>query len=273
MDDQPLFPLDLEREIFETLAILHPGAILTLLHVARRVLVWIEPLLYRVVCVEKDAGNRYRKPVASLLNKPAEFCTLAVRHLAILGPPSGHLSEELLQLLKRCSGVTDLVLACSLQQNPSLPALLAEMPLRRFTVCVAELGCHLTHPLFASLTHLVSVDWVEETFRALAEQIPALLSLTHLAMFFNVSQNIILPILPNCPRLQVFLVLYAHDLMYNAAKRLPRQDPRFVIGVHGDYWTQWEAGAKGLGDHWSRADDFLAQKRRGEIEDGRYWLD
>ncbi|KAJ7132684.1 hypothetical protein C8R46DRAFT_655541 [Mycena filopes] len=262
------------------MATFYPGRIPTLLRVARRVLFWIEPLLYRVVLVEKDAQNRYREPVPSLLSKPAEFCTLAVRHLAVLGLPSGHLQEELFQLLRRCSGVTDLVLLSSLHQNPSLPAVLAEMPLRRFTVCfttvcVADLGCHLTHPLFASLTHLGLADWVEETLRALAEQIPALRSLTHLAVFSDVPQNIILPILPTCPYLQVFLVLYAraHDPEYRAALRLPRQDPRFVIGVHGDYWAQWEAGAKGLGDHWSHADDFLAQKRRGEIEDGRYWLD
>lgn len=40
MDAQPVFPMDLEREIFETAALLHPRGIPTLLLVARRVLVW-----------------------------------------------------------------------------------------------------------------------------------------------------------------------------------------------------------------------------------------
>ncbi|KAJ7131271.1 hypothetical protein C8R44DRAFT_850069, partial [Mycena epipterygia] len=45
------FPPEREREIFEIAALLYPGAIPILLRVARRVLVWIEPLLYRVVYV------------------------------------------------------------------------------------------------------------------------------------------------------------------------------------------------------------------------------
>jgi hypothetical protein len=38
--DSPAFPLELEREIFETTALLHPTEIPTLLRVARRVLIW-----------------------------------------------------------------------------------------------------------------------------------------------------------------------------------------------------------------------------------------
>ncbi|KAJ7132698.1 hypothetical protein C8R46DRAFT_655608 [Mycena filopes] len=281
MEDQPLFPLDLEREIFETTAVLHPGGIPTLLRVARRVLLWIEPLLYRAVRAENNdsvfsentAGNNFEEPILSLVNKPAEFCRLAVRHLAVLERPFRLPPEELLQLLRRCGGVTHLALRGAFYLDPGILAVLAEMPLQRLIVCVGELGCDLTHPLFASLTHLVMFDWVEESLRALAKQIPTLPALTHLGVFFNVPRQIISPVLPACPRLQLFLILFGRDLGYLAAKDLPRQDPRVVIGVYGDYWAQWEAGAKDLGDHWSRGDDFLAQERRGEIEDGRYWLD
>jgi hypothetical protein len=37
---EPTFPPEIEREIFEAMAFMHPGEIPTLLRVARRVLIW-----------------------------------------------------------------------------------------------------------------------------------------------------------------------------------------------------------------------------------------
>jgi hypothetical protein len=40
MERDPVFPFELEREIFETTALMHPGSIPSLLRVARRILAW-----------------------------------------------------------------------------------------------------------------------------------------------------------------------------------------------------------------------------------------
>ncbi|KAJ7132704.1 hypothetical protein C8R46DRAFT_1140603 [Mycena filopes] len=275
MDDHPLFPLDLEREIFETTAILHPATRTTLLRVARRVHTWIEPFLYRVVVAE-DADNPETQRadlVPILLNRPAELSRLAVRHLAILVEPGTPSAEDALRLLKCCDGVTDLALGGSFRADSGLLPLLSELHLRRLAVRVQELGGpDLTHPLFASLTHLILFDDDESHLRSLAPQIPTLSALTHLTAFFSLGQDEILPVLGDCSHLQLFLVLYGTDSMYATAKLFSHHDPRFVIGMYYDYWGQWEAGARGFSDLWSRGDDFLAQKRRGEIEDGRFWL-
>ncbi|KAJ7132711.1 hypothetical protein C8R46DRAFT_655823 [Mycena filopes] len=272
MDDYPLFPLDLEREIFETTAELYPATRTTLLRVARRVLVWIEPLLYRVVCV-KQRRHRYDAALPALLNKPAEFCRLAVRHLLLDAP--GEISHKLLKL---CSSVTDLGLGGSFQLDPAVLPTLAEMRLQRLTVNIQALGGDMTHPSFSFLTHLTILAHYSATLRLIVEQIPTLPALTHLTVFFDIPQDVIESILTSSPRLQQLMVLYlkhpAFASRYDRAKTLQGCDPRFVIALYTQYWSTWAACAEGLGDdHWARGDAFLAQKRRGEIEAGRYWLD
>ncbi|KAJ7928326.1 hypothetical protein B0H13DRAFT_2311607 [Mycena leptocephala] len=59
MHPNPAFPPDLEREIFGTTALMYPGEMPTLLRVARRVLIWIEPLLYRVTKQRRSWGRAY----------------------------------------------------------------------------------------------------------------------------------------------------------------------------------------------------------------------
>ncbi|KAJ7794387.1 hypothetical protein B0H14DRAFT_2923276 [Mycena olivaceomarginata] len=46
----PAFPPELERELFETAAVVHPATIPALLRVAKRVLLWIEPCTWLSVC-------------------------------------------------------------------------------------------------------------------------------------------------------------------------------------------------------------------------------
>ncbi|KAJ6472876.1 hypothetical protein C8R47DRAFT_1145659 [Mycena vitilis] len=53
MHDEPVFPLDLERDIFEFTALKYPSTIPHLLRVCRRVLAWVEPILYRVLRLDK----------------------------------------------------------------------------------------------------------------------------------------------------------------------------------------------------------------------------
>ncbi|KAJ7132713.1 hypothetical protein C8R46DRAFT_1235667 [Mycena filopes] len=264
MDDHPFFPLDLEREIFESTAEIYPETRTTLLRVARRVLVWIEPLLYRVIRAEQW-GHRYDAAIPALLKKPAEFCRLAVRHLLLDAP-----GEKSHKLLKLCSSVTDLGLGASFQLDCTVLPTLTEMRLQRLTVNIQALG-DMTHPLFSSLTHLAILVHYSATPGLIVEQIPTLTALTHLTVNFDINQDVVDSIFTSSPRLQQFMVLYLkHPVLatkYDRAKTLQGCDPRFVIALYTHYWSTWAACAEGLGDdHWARGDAFLAQKRRGEIE-------
>ncbi|KAJ7132710.1 hypothetical protein C8R46DRAFT_655822 [Mycena filopes] len=240
MDDHPLFPLDLEREIFETTAELHPEARTTLLRVARRVLVWIEPLLYQVVRVEHWVPEG-EGVVPALLKKPAQFCRLAVRHLLLDAP-----GEKSLTVLKLCSSVTDLAFGISYHPDPSILPILAEMRLQRLTIEIKALGGDLTHAAFSSLTHLAIVG---HQWAPILEQIPTLTALTHLTVFVDISQDVIHPDLANSPGLRLFMVLFFDDPVradvYDRAKTLHGCDPRFVIALYNDYWSTWRPARRG----------------------------
>ncbi|KAJ7735669.1 hypothetical protein B0H14DRAFT_2994441 [Mycena olivaceomarginata] len=253
---EPLFPQELEREIFEHTALMHRGTIPTLLRVARRVLTWIEPLLYRVIRV----GRGHEHMVQALLNlskgaRTPHFLHKAVHHLAL-----DHVSlDEGTEILRLCTGVINF--ACSTQLvDPSFVPILAELGVQRLALCLQALfggaPINLTHSLFRSVTHLdiLGVVGVES---ALAE-ISALPALTHLI----------------APRLELLLVQWS---IYNEAQYISAQEPclydlRLVIGLYYGYWEEWEAEANGVLVYWAEADDFVARKRRGEIEATRYWI-
>ncbi|KAJ7834362.1 hypothetical protein B0H14DRAFT_3871403 [Mycena olivaceomarginata] len=269
---EPLFPQELEREIFEHTALMHRGTIPTLLRVARRVLTWIEPLLYRVIRV----GRGHEHMVQALLNlskgaRTPHFLHKAVHHLAL-----DHVSlDEGTEILRLCTGVINF--ACSTQLvDPSFVPILAELGVQRLALCLQALfggaPINLTHSLFRSVTHLdiLGVVGVES---ALAE-ISALPALTHLCLDPAMPWDVLTKVLEDCPRLELLLVQWS---IYNEAQYISAQEPclydlRLVIGLYYGYWEEWEAEANGVLVYWAEADDFVARKRRGEIEATRYWI-
>ncbi|KAJ7065685.1 hypothetical protein C8F01DRAFT_1249260 [Mycena amicta] len=76
-------PPDLEREIFEYTAELYPAAIPSLLCVAHRVLVWIEPIAYRTIDI--DSSKHLSAFLAATKSKPAEFFAKHVQRIPMLG--------------------------------------------------------------------------------------------------------------------------------------------------------------------------------------------
>ncbi|KAJ7662770.1 hypothetical protein DFH06DRAFT_357818 [Mycena polygramma] len=287
---EPVFPRELEREMFETTALMYPGQIPSLLRVARRVLLWsvpslrslswdisssifdrIEPLMYRIIDLAGEpkvaAGLRY-----AMSAKLPEFFH-AVRHLGLQ-------SEDLepgdrLCLLRVCNRVTNFG-AWRSSTDPTLLPLLAQMRIQRLAVNVGLLfggPIELNHALFRSVTHLDmfgSAGVVEPL-----PQLSTLPALTHLCLDHLIARDDALLALAECPRLNILLVQWSimeeDDYMDEQVPHV--YDIRFVIGTYGDYWDDWVAGAKGFPDAWSKADDFVTRKRRGEIEATRYWID
>ncbi|KAJ7813792.1 hypothetical protein B0H14DRAFT_2522595, partial [Mycena olivaceomarginata] len=109
-------PLDLEREIFEITARLYPHTIPQLLRVARRILAWIEPLLYTRVSIaglQEKVGNG-AAILRAIETKSSDSFPRAVRHLYLFAydwtlfnsPTPGRWTDaELRKVLSACTGV------------------------------------------------------------------------------------------------------------------------------------------------------------------------
>ncbi|KAJ7807332.1 hypothetical protein B0H13DRAFT_1929102 [Mycena leptocephala] len=266
LDLEPLLPLELEREIFETTARMYPGEIPTLLRVARRFLVWIEPLLYTVIILSDHDRTMVRAVLKAVETKPPEFFH-AVRHLVLIHAPDYSVDDGQ-QLLRLCSGVINF--GSTIQYtNPTLLGILAEMRVRRLSLtlkCLFAGSIDLTHRSFGSITHLDIFDEDIITITLICAQIPTLPALTHLSLDRETPRDIILTVLAKCPRLELLLVLWQFSNPYKLARFPFVYDVRFVIGQYNDYWDDWKDDVKGLRRLWSRGDDFVARKRRGEVE-------
>ncbi|KAJ6468523.1 hypothetical protein C8R47DRAFT_1223322 [Mycena vitilis] len=260
---EPLLPVELEREIFEWAALLHARSIPTFLRVARRVQIWLEPLLYRVICVDMPRigyHGSFTPGIPSLLNaiksKPAALFG-AVRHLFLCNVSL----EDGIAVLQACPGLVDLVVLYCVS-DPAILPILAGMRIQQLSVLLEEIG-HLspdfTHPAFAHITHLNVMDELIDAMAQVCEEIPTLPALTHMAIDYQVPWGI----WPETERTS-----------YEAAQIPYEHDVRFVVGIcnWATYSEDWEACARSHSNFWSLADEFVAAKRAGAIEATRYWL-
>ncbi|KAF8175670.1 hypothetical protein K438DRAFT_1979563 [Mycena galopus ATCC 62051] len=234
------FPLELEREIFETTAMRYPDFILTLMLVCRRVHMWIEPPLYRVITISNWTENPscFLSVVEA---KSTDFLKRSVRHVSIYDP-----SGPYENLLAKCSGTINLVLGDDLDLNV-LPSVA--------NICLQRL----------------SLNW--ENWAGLV----SLPVLTHLALSPTIAADILSQVLEGCPRLVMTVVpayAWGRAAAISLAQDLTLTDPRVVVMVVGtDPEVDWKLGAWGGDDFWIRAAAFLEQKRLGTIEKNCYLLD
>lgn len=275
MDLDPVFPPELEREIFEHAATLYPNVILNLLVVAR-----VRPMLYRTIMVKPGAP-----PLAAFMRiidaMPASssFFRDSVHNLFVHQTP--WLAAELQTILATCPGITNLAM---MSTTPAVLPLLASKRLTRLALSLAQLfgsgpgGLlpHLAHPIFAHTTHLGLFDYVqnEAAWGAFA-RLPAL---THLCLHSFVHRAQLRSVLTKCPRLQVLVNMHTNTEpewgLADICGRLKLgDDPRFVLialdqSVNA-YARDWETGRRGEKDFWFLADAFVEKKRRGEIKPGQ----
>ncbi|KAJ7607108.1 hypothetical protein DFH06DRAFT_1250241 [Mycena polygramma] len=274
------FPMELEREIFETAALLYPKVIPTLLRVCRRVHVWIEPLLYRVLILPGREGDDQRvgkKLISALESKAPAFLQNSVRAVFL----HGHMADIYTDLLSKCSETTNLSMGAG--SNLSYLAALANMRLRRLALLVPSIWTEwtpvdLNHSLLRTVTHLdlyhpQSMQSTWESWSGLAS-LPAL---THLALSPLIASEILPQVVRECPRLLMVVVMvysWAENTASEFAQRLAIADPRVVaMAMAIGYDEDWERGASGGEDFWVRAERFLAQKKAGTIDKNCYLLD
>ncbi|KAJ7077670.1 hypothetical protein B0H15DRAFT_560136 [Mycena belliarum] len=270
METHPVFPAELEPEIFETAARLHPSVIPVLLRIARRTLLWIEPLLYEVVDLTNLSSTHIAVAIlrGATSNPPAPFLR-GVRHVLPNGADMWTF-EQTRTILTLCTGVIDFAYGGPLDHT-YLP-ILSTLPLRRLSVHLSPLfegpdRVDFAHPLFASLTHLDVYD-PRSDFCGHVALAPAL---THLRMpgGVHLAWHMADSVLAACPRLTVLVALVAHLPGPSANKwveHIPITDIRFVVQMYSNYARDWVAAAHGRPDFWSVAEDFVARKRRKQID-------
>ncbi|KAJ6458046.1 hypothetical protein C8R47DRAFT_167150 [Mycena vitilis] len=140
----------------------------------------------------------------------------------------------------------------------------SELPLstlqRPFFRCVTHLDLYLQGgaddpalPLWHEWSHLASLP-----------------ALSHLSLSRRLHNNVLPQAVAACPRLSVAVAAFWESHEGGDAAEFARlctiRDPRFVVMVVPNYEADWKTGARGGADFWVRAEEFIALKRRGEIE-------
>ncbi|KAJ7099826.1 hypothetical protein C8R44DRAFT_988622 [Mycena epipterygia] len=271
-------PAELERHIFELVAFHHPQSMAALLLVAHRVKIWIEPLLYRVLCICFDATRMsakkpvFQRPLAAILRMVRSRPTLVrenVRHVCFWDY-GVYQAGSVIEILTACDATVNLRLPAT-TLSPTILSLLGKLPLQRLSTSLQSLFSNeidFTHPLFAQITHLEMGDFMvsrEVAWEKLA-QIP---ELTHLSVSEYTSIPICQAALAHCKSLAVLVLACGTEARLDAC--VPHcatlaVDPRFVMLVVTDYRHNWERGARGDEDHWSRAEALVRKRRAEELD-------
>ncbi|KAF8965568.1 hypothetical protein BDZ97DRAFT_1918129 [Flammula alnicola] len=268
-------PFELEREIFEIAASSFPQCIPTLVVVARRVRVWFEPELYRIV---RSGEGRVIPPLYAGTGERHTRNTerdIDIDRLRQFGPWVKHIllqnrtSGEIKQVLEFCPNVHNLALWIIHGSCTHLVPILEKLPLRRFSFdptyffenYAPDLSIPFDQPLFHNLTHLEIINATSSWSKW--RQLALLPKLTHLALAGIVNQHLIDRVIVECASLEVFVMFYADVHFIAGELSLSQKDPRVVLLQSVlDHLDHWETGARGEEDFW-----ITAEKRKQEARE------
>ncbi|KAJ7138377.1 hypothetical protein C8R44DRAFT_342749 [Mycena epipterygia] len=269
-----MLPAELERSIFEIAAFHDPECMVNLVLVARRVQIWIEPLMYEVLSIHPYGPTEriFRRPLRALHNSMPLYGEHA-RHVCFRDM---YRSDVVAEVLFECTGTRNLAFFNAAFDSPEtvLPILEA-LPLQRLSgVALAHLfptpaPKDFTDPLCAQITHLGVSDYRDgglDTWSRIAKM-PLLTCLSFHQD--GISNSFCKYVLKRCASLEV-LVMVCGDyptLVLRAPGRAElADDPRFVMLVVTDFTQDWETGARGGEDYWVRARALVNKRRSGEME-------
>ncbi|KAJ7705480.1 hypothetical protein B0H17DRAFT_1326265 [Mycena rosella] len=264
----PVFPIELEREIFETTALMHRKTIPALLRVAHRVL--LEPLLYRVLIIGSDDGvsNAVRR---AMQTKPAGFFHKSVRHVAITTLRS---QEDSYALLRLCTGLVSFSTLGYSFQPAILPILQKMTQMRKWSGHLNQLfgtpaAIDFTHPFFRAITHLDIFDTVTGNDMEAYVSLAAMSALTHLCLNGQVGEAFSWRVLDECAHLQVLVNMWEEEIDTHLARAIaanpPVSDKRFVVCLYYEnYLKDWEVGARGAPIFGRRRTTLLSESAGGK---------
>ncbi|KAF7299799.1 hypothetical protein HMN09_00986000 [Mycena chlorophos] len=286
-----ILPVELEREIFERTAKMSPRDIPALLRVARRVHVWIRPMIFRIV---RSSNSKLWPALLAVMESDPDVVRNGVRFICLEHEISGVVSREQLRgLLRICTQVVDF--GAVVRYIDYLPFLARMENLRRLSVSLPEVFGDLpfnpfnaTHISMSRITHLEVVDQLDldaDDASGPLDSFACLPALTHLAITPTTSEipwPRIQKALDAMPRLEMFVLLWDRIEVHNKLETiptLPLKDLRVVAGSFetdgfNNMWYEWEESAKGaVSDYWERGEVFIEKKRRREVEASRLWMD
>ncbi|KAJ7678057.1 hypothetical protein DFH06DRAFT_565193 [Mycena polygramma] len=253
---------------------MYPETIPPLLRVARRVLVWIEPLLYRVIRIDKMALVLRRV----METKEPGFFASGVRHI-YLGHSRHWSREHTRALLQLCTNIVSLAYIRTLGEPALLEILTEVRGVRRWSGRLEDLfenpsAIRLDHPVFRTVTHMDAFDGLNSTTSnaLISVALPAMPALTHVCLNKSIEANTLRRLLEQCPHLKALVGMWSSGLGVEP-RAAGVTDVRYVVAVCNDYWSDWEVGVRGGKDFWAAADEFIARKQRGEIEESCIILD
>ncbi|KAK7050672.1 hypothetical protein R3P38DRAFT_3256603 [Favolaschia claudopus] len=273
---QPAFSPEIEREIFETCALLRPISIPNLMLVAWRVKEWMEPLLYRTIAVEYAAALEpypiftWEALLSAVRTKPTTFFARAVRNLSILGRPLSDEPQEIAdkasELVPLCTGIQNLDMYRVPFHNHI--AVLGNLRPTRLAMesayisSIIDAGIPATHPFFSRVTHLQLGSDEGMDLEDLAAQLPSLPCLTHISGE-DLSDTEVSRMLAVCVGLQVFVNIFmvVSDDDINSI-----HDRRYVKLRCGVPLFEWQLGVHTGKDYWSRAEEIIASRLDEELD-------
>ncbi|KAJ7926350.1 hypothetical protein B0H13DRAFT_2563807 [Mycena leptocephala] len=274
----PTLPRELEKIIFEMAAMKHPLSMPSMVRVAQRVKIWIEPQLYKVLMIDIAPGRstyaqciviRSLRAVQKLIassSRRAPMLRKHVRHVIL----SYYCPKDVaLKLLSLCNSTVNLVITAG--RGREILPLLASLPLTRLGLGAWWIDNVLhgtfTDPAFADITHLHihgpdAWSYPSWSIFVCSPQ------LTHLSFAENcVRESTCRSALQRCPLLKVLVWLLRDRYRYTPFRYDTSQslshitDSRFVQLKVPDHWAEWERGARGFDDYWVEAETIVAERR------------
>ncbi|KAJ6583359.1 hypothetical protein DFH09DRAFT_1275183 [Mycena vulgaris] len=275
----PALPLDLERHIFELIALSRPTLIPNLMRVAWRVKHWVEPLPYRTLVfgttdvvngIPRCHSETFKRFVQS---KPASFLRDSVRNLMIYKVPD----EQFEMILSSCAGVENLWLFTTVSSSDIARVAVESMLLRR-------LHCHFhflspcivigsfAHPVVRDITHLELFDAPPNAGDNL-KALTGLAHLTHLSLTTATSLQLCPRLLNACKSLRALIVLDFPPTDFPLAElAIIGRDPRFVMMPLHNHIEHWQRGVLAGRDYWGWADAFICKRISGGIQRSAFVL-
>ncbi|KAJ7485037.1 hypothetical protein B0H11DRAFT_1914031 [Mycena galericulata] len=221
----PSFPVDLEREIFETAALMHPKEFL--LFYGQGLLAAFISGTYKIIRASTHS-------VTALKAKSAPFLHNAVRHLLLDFTPTWSPEEER-DILEVCTGVVDFAVVQHMS-NPGLLPILADMQLEQLAICLealfgGELSIGLRHQLFASITHLDIFDSIQDRETCICPPSHG----TRWGTYRRTARNSSSSFSSSWP-------YRFSSVGFEWMKTSPIRDVRLVAALYVDHWDDWERG-------------------------------
>ncbi|KAJ7359736.1 hypothetical protein DFH08DRAFT_846859 [Mycena albidolilacea] len=277
-------PVELEREIFELVASTDVATALRLAVAARRVQVWVEPIIYSKVVVahapedrlqmqyartvlwdrtaraqrSQKASNQPKIPrfIRTIPFRPESFFARHVKSLQI-----GHLSElELVTVLSACTGISELGWWANVL-TPLVIAALNLLTLRRLSVDPSfDFARLTTAPMFATITHL-DICFHNYLGQQVLPPLVRFSTLTHFSVHHSLvpSPTWCDDVLELCPRLKI-LLRFSDKLFFEELSGLRQRHADLRIVVMQQPVGVWTA--RWVHDAWPVAENIVRERRK-----------